>query len=238
MRRHFRGFTLVELLVVIAIIGILVGLLLPAVQAAREAARRMQCSNNLKQLALAQHMHHDAYNKFAYGVLRDNGDFGHPDRPAPPNPGPQYRRQGIWIQILDGSININGQELSPGDGIALSDISKIKLVIWDLDDTFWSGTLSEGPITPNNNNIQLVRDLTDRGIVNTICSKNDIEPTVAKLKELGIYEYFVFISIDWTPKGQRINKLIKDMGLRPVNCLFIDDNIVNLNEAVFYSKEL
>lgn len=123
--RSRSGFTLVELLVVIAIIGVLVGLLLPAVQSAREAARRMSCSNNLKQLGLAMHNYHSAFNELPRnhtGTSRST--IGN----ATNNSNrlflswlvsvlPYVEQQAIWEEISNPSIQVSPGATMPGSVI-------------------------------------------------------------------------------------------------------------------------
>ena len=118
------------------------------------------------------------------------------------------------------------------------DVSKIKLIIWDLDETFWTGTISEQKVAPASQACDLVLISSKKGIVNSICSKNDEQPCLDKLKELGMDKYFVFPSINWQPKGQRIKDTIHTMNLRPANVLFLDDNKLNLEEAKYYCPEI
>ncbi|MCC9655453.1 DUF1559 domain-containing protein [Rhodopirellula halodulae] len=150
-RKSPQGFTLVELLVVIAIIGVLVGLLLPAVQAAREAARRMQCSNNFKQIGLGIHNYHSAYNRLP---TQSGGTYD--------NPGnrhlqsflvgltPFIEQQGLWEQIANPrAINHNGSTRG-------TPFPAMGPVPWDRNYTPWLtqvGTFRcpSDPLTPPGN---------------------------------------------------------------------------------------
>lgn len=115
---------------------------------------------------------------------------------------------------------------------------KVKVIIWDLDETFWKGTLSEEKINIPKQNKELLYMLTDAGIVNSICSKNDFDTAKAELAKNEVWDYFIFPSINWEAKGKRIKELIKSMQLREQNALFIDDNSINLEEVKFYCPQI
>jgi FkbH-like protein len=112
---------------------------------------------------------------------------------------------------------------------------KIKLVIWDLDETFWRGTLEEGGVELVPAHVEMVRTLSLRGIVNSIASKNHRSRARAVLEQAGLWEFFVLPQIAFQPKGELVRSVIDLCQLRAPSVLFIDDNIINLNEVAHYN---
>jgi FkbH-like protein len=107
----------------------------------------------------------------------------------------------------------------------------IRLIIWDLDETFWKGTLTEEGIEYIIDHQSIVIELSQRGIMNSICSKNDFSRVQKILKDHDVWDYFIFPSVNWEPKGHRVAAIVEATQLRAPTVLFIDDNPMNLKEA-------
>ncbi len=139
------AFTLVELLVVIAIIGVLVALLLPAVQAAREAARRMSCSNNLKQFGLALQNFHDTYGEFPTGMTDDDtNNFGWGTYILP------YMEQGNLYTAISTNVALGAPGLITNPGTHTSTDSNSRLHINDAVHGDIIKTILPGYLCPSN----------------------------------------------------------------------------------------
>lgn len=138
-----------------------------------------------------------------------------------------------------GQLCLDGFVTLPGGREETSvKLDQVKLVIWDLDQTFWSGILSEGGVTVQQDRVALIKDLTDCGIINSVSSRNNEAEAMQVLDKLGIAELFVFNTINWANKGEQIRRKLEDMHLRPENVLFIDDDPRNLEEAKYYNPGL
>ncbi len=185
-----RGFTLVELLVVIAIIGILVGLLLPAVQAAREAARRMQCSNNLKQIGLAMHNYASAHNKFPPGWLFYAPQMsGRGDRA---NRLPGWGWQAMILPFIEQG-NLFSQINFDGRGL------------WEAPNN---------QVVNQSFSLQLCPSSGDPTHIRLGPDSLPIEPGIASSNYLGVAGSFVASAYYNQPEGRRNGMMIEDKSIK------------------------
>ena len=103
---------------------------------------------------------------------------------------------------------------------------KVKVVAWDLDNTLWDGTLvNDKNVKLRENALKVIKALDEKGILNTISSKNDYDEAIAKLREFGIEEYFLSPAINWGQKSQNIQKIAEILNLGINSFAFVDDNI-------------
>jgi len=107
-----------------------------------------------------------------------------------------------------------------------------KLVVWDLDNTVWDGIIAEGdtlklkPEVPN-----IMKELDERGILQSVASKNNFDDGVESLMKFDLYHYFVYPQINWNPKSENIKQIISDINISADTVVFIDDQVFERNEV-------
>jgi FkbH-like protein len=117
--------------------------------------------------------------------------------------------------------------------------SKIKCVVWDLDNTIWDGILSEDRgVKIKQEIVEVIKILDSRGILQSICSKNDYEPAMEKLKEFQLDEYFIYPQISWNSKSEGISCIQKSINIGIDTFAFIDDQIFEREEVNFALPEV
>lgn len=123
-----------------------------------------------------------------------------------------------------------------GEGIKRS---KVKCVVWDLDNTIWDGVLLEDEkVTLRTGVRNIIEVLDNRGILQSIASKNEHAMAMAKLKELGLDEYFIYPQINWNPKSSSIKAIAKSINIGIDTLAFIDDQPFELEEVRFSVPEV
>jgi methoxymalonate biosynthesis protein len=110
----------------------------------------------------------------------------------------------------------------------------VKCLVWDLDNTLWAGTLAEGdPVRPGEEARRLIATLDERGILQSVVSKNDHDLAWAKLEEFGLAEYFVLPHIGWGPKSESVRAIADALNFDLRTIAFIDDQPVERAEVTF-----
>lgn len=117
--------------------------------------------------------------------------------------------------------------------------TKIKCVVWDLDNTLWNGILSEdSSVNINQNVIRIIKTLDQRGILQSICSKNDYSKAMEKLKQFEIEDMFIYPEISWNPKSEGIKNIRDKINISMDSIAFVDDQIFERKEVNYHFPEV
>ncbi|PZG47437.1 hypothetical protein C1I98_13520 [Spongiactinospora gelatinilytica] len=121
----------------------------------------------------------------------------------------------------------------------MSDRKPVKCLVWDLDNTLWDGVLLEGDdVRPFPQAVATLKALDERGVLHSIASRNEPEPTLAKLREFGLEEYFLYPQIGWQPKSASLKAIAADINIGVDALAFVDDQPYEREEVAFSLPEV